>query len=201
MRINILSPSLSSMDISNNGANVQGDELIARAWYKYLLDNPKVEYVRLNGSNAIHYDFCINFNPYAQTITNGLPILYLQNAFPESFNGVSGGTIGVYNSYKQQYKAFIFTSDGLKNEFGEDGLILPFAVDPELYYPDFDKNWAFTTCFVGNNIRDKTTTNRYILSARNHNLGLFGNPYSWQDNLCRGKISIVTGKQIGRAHV
>lgn len=190
MKINILSPSLSSLDTSNNGANVQGDELVARAWYKYLLDNPKVEYVRLNGSDYLEYDFCINFNPYAQSLTNGLPILYLQNAFPDSFDGIQGGTISTYNQYKQKYKAFIYTSDGLKKCFGEDGLVLQFAVDPELYYHDPDSNWSYSTCFVGNNIRDSTTTNKYILCARNHNLGLFGNPYSWNDSLCKGKISI-----------
>jgi hypothetical protein len=36
MIINIISPSTSSINSINNGANVQGDELVARLWVKNL---------------------------------------------------------------------------------------------------------------------------------------------------------------------
>jgi len=188
MRINILIPSTSSINTSNNGANVQGDELIARSWAKYFSKNSDIEFVHING-DLDKYDICISFSPLIQSVTSKaeLNILYLQNVFPKP---AWPGTVEMFHTHKHRYDAFVFPSNGLKQACGSDGLVCQFAVDPEIFYPDTDPNLSFNTCFVGNNIRDKNTTNDFILSAERYGLAIFGNPYSWNHRCCQGKISI-----------
>lgn len=188
MKINILVPSLSSLNMANNGANIQGDELVARLWAKYLIRRPEISDVTLNHNEKC--DICISFSPLIpfdrnQAKTN---ILYLQNVFPKP---AWPGTIEMFHQHKHNYDAFIFPSDGLKQACDSNGLVCQFAVDPELFYPDaYNPNLDFNTCFVGNNIRDSNTTKTYILSTAKFGLAIFGNPQSWNNEYCRGKISI-----------
>lgn len=186
MKINILVPSISSLTTANNGANVQGDELIARSWAKYLSRRDDI-FVDLNGTQS--YDVCISFSPLIQYEGNcRLHILYLQNVFPKP---AWPGTIEMFHINKHRYDAFIFPSNGLKQACDSDGLVCQFAVDPELFYPEpYDPQFNFNTCFVGNNIRDKTTTEQYILCAEKYGLAIFGNPQAWNRSCCYGKISI-----------
>lgn len=188
MRINILVPSTSSLNIANNGANIQGDELVARLWAKYLSKRPEVTSVVLNDNGPC--DINISFSPLIKHNRSQarLNILYLQNVFPKP---AWPGTIEMFHQHKSYYDTFIFPSDGLKNACNSDGLVCQFAVDPELFYQDtYDPKLDFNTCFVGNNIRNKQTTQTYILSAAQYGLAIFGNPSSWNNQYCLGKISI-----------
>jgi spore maturation protein CgeB len=186
MKINIISPSVHSVNTNKDGANVQGDEIIARAWQKYLALDDRVDQVTINGFDNIKYDVCLSFTPLAPS-TNGYQVLYLQNVFPKP---AWPGTVEVYKSIKQKYNSFIFPSPGLKERCGE-GLVSQFAVDPELFNPaPAEKRLAHNCCFVGNNIRDKTTTEKYILAARDKGLVVYGNQAGWNDNICVGKISL-----------
>ena len=186
MKINIVSPSTNSVNTKANGANVQGDEIIARAWQKYLSLDTRVDQVILNGSDSVKYDVCLSFTPLAPS-TNGYKVLYLQNVFPKP---AWPGTVEVYQQVRNSYNAFIFPSPGLQKECG-DGLIAQFAVDPDIFYPtNTDQRLAHNCCFVGNNIRDKATTKKYILSARDKGLVVYGNQAGWNDNICVGKISL-----------
>jgi len=186
MIINIISPSTNSLNSVNNGANVQGDELVARLWVKNLKYDSRVEKVYLNGDDSIKYDVSISFSPMLNC-TNGYKILYLQNIFPKP---QFIGTVEVYHKVKHLYNNFIFPSDGLRNNCG-DGFVCQFATDPELFYPkQAQEKFEHNCCFVGNNIRDAETTEKYILSAKNCGLYIYGNQLAWNNDYCYGKISL-----------
>jgi hypothetical protein len=182
MRINILVPSVSSISTEDNGANVQGDEMVARAWAKYLSRDPRVERAELNGLEPA--DACVSFTPFAKG-TSGLQVLYLQNVFPEP---EWPGTVEMFTRARPHFDAFVFPSPGLRDRCC-DGLVLQFAVDPEIYFPR-GKADAPPVVFVGNNIRDRETTERYILACRDQGLAVFGNQAAWNDAVCRGKCSV-----------
>lgn len=186
MKINIVSPSTSSINTNRDGANVQGDEIIARSWLKYLNNDSRVDCVTINGSDNIKYDISLSFSPLLPS-TNGYQILYLQNIFPKP---AWPGTIEMFHSVKHNYNAFIFPSPGLQKMCG-DGLVCQFAVDSDIFYPtNTSDELMHNCCFVGNNIRDKETTEKYILCAKNKGLVIYGNLDGWQHPNCFGKISI-----------
>jgi spore maturation protein CgeB len=185
MNINILIPSTSSINTINNGANVQGDELVARSWAKYLQKDTRVSNVDINGFGI--YDISISFSPLVNQQMTGYKVLYLQNVFPKP---AWPGTIEVYHQIKNNYDSFIFPSEGLMNNCGE-GLVCQFAVDPDLFFPkSINDNLSHNLCFVGNNIRDQQTSEKYLLCAKDKGLAIYGNPAGWNSPLCKGKISI-----------
>jgi len=187
MRINIISTSTSSLNTSNNGANVQGDEMVARAWHKYMSRDSRVSEIYLNGSTDTSYDVSIAFSPLVEC-TSGYKVLYLQNVFPKPH---WPGTVGMFHSVANNYNNFIFPSDGLKNECHSDGLVCQFAVDEEIFYPKQPAdNLCHNLCFVGNNIRDAVSLNKYLLCVADMGLVIYGNPQGWNSNLCHGKISV-----------
>lgn len=186
MNINILIPSTTSITTINNGANVQGDEMVARSWAKYLTRDPSINLVDINGFNN-NYDVTISFSPLIKNNMQGYKILYLQNVFPKPS---WPGTIEIYNQVKKEYDAFIFPSQGLKDRCG-DGLVCQFAVDPELFYPkSIDNNFQHNLCFVGNNIRNKNISEQFLFCVKNKGLVIYGNPAGWNSSYCKGKISI-----------
>jgi spore maturation protein CgeB len=186
MNINILVPSTTSITTANDGANVQGDELVARSWAKYLQRDSRVSSVDINGLKNT-YEVSISFSPLINSPMTGFKILYLQNVFPKP---AWPGTVEVYHQVKTRYDAFIFPSDGLMNRCGE-GLVCQFAVDPELFYPQMpNNNFAHNLCFVGNNIRDIATSNKYLFCAKDKGLVIYGNPAGWNSEFCKGKISL-----------
>jgi hypothetical protein len=179
MKINILSTSTTSLTIQNNGANVQGDELLARMWAKELG-------ATLNAPGD--HDISISFSPLLQDNSNSpIKVLYLQNVFPKPY---WPGTVEMFQQHKHRYNKYIFTSKKMQEACEEEGLVCQFGTDPDIYYPDFDSNFYINCCFVGNNIRDKQTTEDYILSAKPYGLSIYGNPQSWNDECCKGKISL-----------
>lgn len=184
MKINIIAPSTTSLTMENNLANVQGDELVARLWIKNLLCDPRVTCAHLNGNDT--YDVSISFSPLLEC-TGGLKVLYLQNIFPKPR---WPGTVEMYAAVKHQYDAFIFPSDGLRERCGS-GLVCQFATDPDLFFPQPpESRFEHNACFVGNNIRDPETTQRYLLCAAESGLVIYGNPASWEHPNCAGKISL-----------
>jgi spore maturation protein CgeB len=185
MKINIVIPSTKSLTINHNFENVQGDELVARLWAKNLIEDSRVTSVHLNGRDK--YDVSICFSPMLKC-TDGLKILYLQNIFPKP-NFI--GTEEIFHQVKKDYHDYIFPSEGVKNSCRSEGLVCQFATDPAIFYSrDIQKKFQHKACFVGNNIRDKETTNRYLLCASDHGLVIYGNLAGWNHPNCAGKISI-----------
>ena len=187
MKINILIPSTTSLNMQNDGSNVQGDELVARLWGKNLLDDDRVELVDLNGSRP-NYDISISFTPLIQS-TGGFKVLYMQNCFPKPH---WPGTVEMFHQKKAAYNGFIFPSPGLRNACDEpDALVCQFATDLDLFGPrEYSSKLDYNLCFVGNKIRDEATNERYMMCVKDRGLAIFGNPYGWQNEYCHGKISI-----------
>lgn len=180
------------MNTINNGANVQGDELVARSWVKYLNRDNRVSVAELNGLKN-NYDVTISFSPLIKFPMSGYKILYLQNVFPKPY---WPGTVEVYNQIKQNYDGFIFPSQGLKDRCG-DGLVCQFAVDPEIFYPEsVNSQFDHNLCFVGNNIRDRATSEKYLFCSKDKGLVIYGNPAGWNSELCQGKISIENERSL-----
>ena len=153
---------------------MNGDELIARCWVKYLQRHDQVESVFLYGpQGAIDepIDVLIHFNPHLELHPKAKNVLYLQNAFPATDH--PGGTVGVFQRACHRFDAYIFTSRKLM-ESCAPGAIVPFAADPEMFFPQPTGRYALPVTFVGNNIRTFETNQRYLAPALPFGLVIYG---------------------------
>jgi len=190
LRIGLRLHDVGTFDVNRPG-NVQGDEQVARGWQKYLLRCDEVESVNLyprEGSIEESLDALIHFTPFGDEHP-GIPnILYLQNAFPPDL--FDGGTVGVFNENRDRFDGFLFTSFALAKACA-DGGVVPFATDPEIFFPQPDTQFAHEVAFVGNDIRGPVVNHRYFLPALPFGLVIYGNR-AWHpplDRACRGKIA------------
>ena len=189
LRIGIRLPGLGTFDISRSG-NVQGDELVARGWQKYLLRHEQVESVFLyRGQEAISQtlDVLIHFNPYLDIHTKVKNILYLQNAFSEEHHPL--GTLGVFNAVKDRFDGYLFTSQKLMTAC-DSGEVVPFATDPEFFFPQRTSQYQHPVSFVGNSFRGPIVNQRYFVTALPFGLVIYGNN-TWTlplSTVCRGKL-------------
>jgi len=187
MKINILSPSTTSLNNKNDGNNVQGDEIVARLWIKNLISDERVTFVDLNGKRN-NYDLSISFSPLLD-ITSGYKVLYMQNVFPKPY---WPGTVEMFLQVKNNYNEYIFPSDGLRTDCKqENSLVLQFATDLDVYNKkQYNSKLDYNVCFVGNKIRNEQTNQKFLLCVDNKGLAIFGNQNGWNIDKCYGKISI-----------
>jgi spore maturation protein CgeB len=189
LRIGLRLSGIGTFDVTKPG-NVQGDELIARGWQKYLLRRDDIESVYLYGAAgtiAEELDVLIHFHPALELHPKVKNILYLQNAFPKE--KYSGGTIGVFNKVKEQFNGYIFTSQNLMQACAS-GAIIPFATDPEFFFYQPSTLYEHPIAFVGNDIRGSIINQRYFVPALPFGLVIYGNR-TWKPPLstaCRGKL-------------
>lgn len=169
--------------------NVNGDEQVARYWRKYLLRSNEVDYVFLYGPADQPHDslhVIIHFNPFLEPQPGVRNVLYLQNAFPrENF---PGGTIGVFEAVQSRFEGYIFTSQALMAAC-RPGAVIPFATDPEVFFPQKSELYSHPVCFVGNDIRGPAVNHRYLIPALPFGLVIYGN--TWAPPLStavRGKL-------------
>lgn len=189
MKINILVPSSNSLNTKNDGNNVQGDELVARSWSKYLLKDNRVKIAEINGSRS-DYDLSISFTPLVES-TSGYKILYMQNCFPKPD---WAGTKEVFQQVKNRYDHYIFPSEGTLKycEAPSDSLICQFATDLDIFNPkEYSHQLDYNLCFVGNKIRSDQINEQYMMCVKDKGLAIFGNPFGWNNQYCKGKISIA----------
>ncbi|MBL0320630.1 MAG: glycosyltransferase family 1 protein, partial [Alphaproteobacteria bacterium] len=116
------------------------------------------------------YDAVIHFNPFYAPHKNSKNILYLQNAFPPE--QYEGGTIGVFNRARANFDGYMFTSDTLMKACA-DGAVVPFATDPEMFYPQPDDRYRHTVSIVGNDIRGPVVNERYFSPALPFGLAIY----------------------------
>ncbi len=187
MKINLILPSVTSLTMLNDGQNVQGDELVGRLWAKNLVDFSSVDLVDLNGKRK-DYDVSISFTPFVES-TGGYKILYMQNSFPKPN---WPGTVGVFEQIKNRYDEFIFTSDGLQKACKQNNsLVLQFATDLDLFNKkEYNSIYDHNLCYVGNP-KSKIVTDRYLMAAKDMGLVIYGNQLGWNNENCKGKISIA----------
>ena len=153
---------------------MNGDELIARSWAKYLQREEYVESVYLYGPLGTieePIDVLIHFNPHLELHPSVKNILYLQNAFPKSDH--AGGTVGVFHRAKERFDGYIFTSQELMSAC-VPGAVVPFAADPEIFFPQPSGKYSLPVTFVGNNIRNFETNHRYLAPALPFGLVIYG---------------------------
>jgi spore maturation protein CgeB len=188
LKIGLRLLSINSLDVQKPG-NVQGDEQVGRSWQKYLTKCEEVESVHLYGRHGPitdNIDVLIHFNPYLDIEPNTKNILYLQNAFPKEH--FPGGTVGVFNQVRTNFDGYIFTSQKLM-EACKPGAFVPFATDPEFFFPQASESYNHPVCFVGNDIRGPVINFRYFLPALKFGLVIYGNGWSAPlADACCGKL-------------
>ena len=188
LRIGLRLFHVNTLDVSKPG-NVHGDEIVARGWQKYLLRREDVEYVKLYGAKELiddELDVLIHFNPFLDLQPNVKNILYLQNAF--SKENYPGGTVGVFQEVKSKFDGYIFTSQKLTDACAS-GAVIPFATDPEFFYPQPSEDYQHPVSFVGNDIRGPVVNLRYLSPAIPFGLVLYGNLWSGSlSEVCRGRL-------------
>ena len=199
MKIAITVPSLNSINTNQDGQNIQGDEMIARSWKKYIELSSDIEVTLFNGHEGEKsgFDHVIHFSILYNNWPNINNILYFQNVFPpESW---PGGTIGQFNIHKHKYNNFIFTSHKLQEHCNTDGLVIQFAVDPDIYKPTYGNGYNHTISFVGNAIRGPIVNSKYIEPALSRDLAIYGSGAGWPSNYSsclKGKISQIPDESI-----
>ena len=143
----------------------------------------------------------IHFTPFGEIQPEIPNTLYLQNVFDA--DGEEGGTVGVFRDVRDRFDGFLFPSSGLARACC-DGGIVPFATDPEIFFPQFNQHFAHPVAFVGNDIRGPEVNHRYFVPALPFGLVIYGNR-AWRpplDSACRGKIpSEDLPKLYSSAHV
>ena len=161
-----------TLDMAKPG-NLQGDEQVALNWKKYLERREDVEYVHLTAQSCFDetpYDVVIHFNPFYSPHPTTKNILYIQNAFPAE--QYEGGTIGVFNRARPNFDGYMFTSDTLMKACA-DGAVVPFATDPEVFYPQPDDRFRHPVSIVGNDIRGPVVNERFFSPALQFDLAIY----------------------------
>jgi len=164
LRISLNLYGTGTLDMNRPG-NLQGDEQVALNWKKYLERLDDVDYVHLVAQSRFDktpYDVVIHFNPFYAPHATAKNIMYLQNAFPSEH--YEGGTIGVFNKARHNFDGYLFTSNRLMKAC-TDGAVVPFATDPEVFYPQPEDRFRHPVSIVGNDIRGPVVNERYFSPA------------------------------------
>lgn len=190
LRIGLHLRAAQTFDVRKAG-NVQGDEQVARSWQKYLEQRDDVEQVVVYARNErpdCALDVVIHFYPMLELHPSARNIFYLQNVFPEEHYPGVGGTQGMFRRVQSHYDGYIFTSEKLMRAC-VPGAVVPFATDPEIFFPTSTRRYAHPACFVGNGIRSASVNRRYLAPALPFGLVIYGNawpqPYA---KVLRGKL-------------
>lgn len=176
-----------SLNIENAG-NVQGDQMVARAWRKYIQRRDDLELA----TSPLDADYIIYFDLFSEPLSGPHQnILYFQNVYPP--HAWPGGTVGQFHLHKHKFDQFIYTSKTLKEHCGIDGGMIPFATDHEIFCPQSPREkYRHKACFVGNGIRTSAENARYIFPIID-DIAIYGNPVGWGNEYskaCKGKLPL-----------
>jgi len=95
----------------------------------------------------------------------------------------------VFNKVKAGFDGYVFTSERLMKACAS-GAVIPFATDPELFFPQDSNSYQHPVSFVGNDIRGPIVNQRYFVPALPFGLVIYGNKV-WSEPLqkvCVGKL-------------
>jgi spore maturation protein CgeB len=157
--------------------NVVGDELFAKSLSKALIRTGKVRVCELVAPGAPltkRVDVLIHFNnTLPDTKLARTNVLYMQNGYGKGSQRI------LRKLRKRGYDGYAFISNKLLSKHREDGhsgIWMPFGVDTSFFYPrEPDPQFQFEIAYVGNDIKGRERTERYILPATKYNFGLYGN--------------------------
>ena len=160
---------------SQAGRNVIGEELYFEAICRYLREMPGVDSAEVFAPNHFpreKLDVMVHVNDTVPTNIADRNVLYLQNGYPH------GADVALENLTQNGYDGYILLSDKLlevHRSKGFDGINIPLGADIEFFHPrDNDLSLSFDVSYVGNDIKGKERTERYLMPATRFNLGLYG---------------------------
>lgn len=183
LKIGIRLRLIDTFQVAKKG-NFMGDELVGRTWAKYLERREDVERADVypaEGPVADDLDVLIHFSPFLEK-PDGVPhFWYMQNAY--RWQDHPEGTEAVFEGAKGDFMGFAFTSERLRDACAP-GVVIPFATDPEFFYPQVKPEFEFPVSFVGNDIRTKTDNRRFVRPAIRRGLVIYGN--GWKKRPYRG---------------
>lgn len=186
----------------NSGAgNVIGDELHGEVMCKTLRQYKNVRLAELYAPNYLpkeKLDVMVYLNdtlPNEKWANNH--VLYFQNAYKE------GAYTKLKKFYQHGYNGYAFMSYKLlemHKKTGRSGIYLPFGVDDNLFTPQLvNKDFEYEVAYIGNDIKGKERTMRYLLPATRFNMGLYGN---WDvPNTSENESYIHTLKSISKGKI
>jgi len=158
------------------GRNAIGEELYFEAVNRYLRAMPGVESAELYAPNHLPdgvLDVMVHVNDTSPRGNAERDVLYLQNGYPQ------GADVALEELTHNHYDGYILLSDKLLEVHrakGFDGVLIPLGADTEHFFPrEVDPELEFDISYVGNDIKGKERTERYLLPAARYNLGLYGN--------------------------
>ena len=161
MRIGLYLYGINTLDVRvNRLSNMQGDEIIARAWAKHLclLGHSVTLFAPPYRPNPDAYDVIIYFNPMLQRLDHhGKTVLYVQNATSDESE-----MLKQFESVRHEFNAYMFTSETLMTRCKSNGLVVPFACDAD-ELPKIEKKYTHSASFLGNPLpRSPDWLERYI---------------------------------------
>ena len=156
--------------------NVIGEEMYFEAMCRYLRELPEVESAELYAPNNLpqeKIDIMVHVNDTVPMDDVDRNVLYLQNGYPQ------GADLALEALTKNSYDGYILLSDKLLDAHrskGFDGVTIPLGADTEFFHPrDEDASLSYDISYVGNDIKGKERTERFLMPATRFNLGLYGN--------------------------
>lgn len=156
--------------------NVIGEEYYIEAMCRCLRGLPEVESVELYAPNYLpdgKIDVMVHVNDTSPSNVADRNVLYLQNGYPQ------GADVALEGLTKSGYDGYILLSDKLLDVHrsrGFEGVNIPLGADTELFHPsEKDPSLEYDVSYVGNDIKGKERTERYLMPATRFNLGLYGN--------------------------
>ncbi len=163
--------------MTDSKRNVLGDELYAESLAGVLRSLPEVTDAQLYAPNHMpteKLDVMIYLNDSApMEDLASRHVLYMQNNYGD------GSEEALKGFQDTGYDGYAFISNRLlekHTENGVSGIYLPFGVDVELFYPRQKQDqYAFEVAYIGNDIKGKERTEKYLYPAINYNFGLYGN--------------------------
>jgi spore maturation protein CgeB len=157
--------------------NVIGDELYAESMCRALRTLDGVEGAELYAPNAppppgLDVLVYLNDTPPERGWARR-HVLYVQNAYGDGSDAI------VARLRAARYDGYAFISNkllGLHRAAGHEGIFLPFGVETSVFRPmPPSPDLAWDVAYVGNDIKGKDRTERYLMPAVEHRLGLYGN--------------------------
>ena len=154
------------------GIRTLGECPVASAWAKYLGRQLGVSAWALTEEQAPPEELncVIAFSPLLTPTPGVKNVLYLQPA--KELTDAFGGPVEAFSANKERFYAYVFASAGMMRQCKvNDGYVVPYGVDPELYYPDQDRAFAHSIVFRGDHTK---ATAKFIAPARSYGLAIYG---------------------------
>jgi spore maturation protein CgeB len=159
------------------GKNTVGEEPYFEAMARYLRGMKGVDSAELYTPSYLpmeRMDIMVHVNDTAPTQSANKNVLYLQNGYPTEGTGRVLERLS-----KLGFDGFILLSKkmlDLHHSNGFEGTCIPLGADTDYFYPrELKQSLAFDVSYVGNDIKGRERTERFLIPATKYKLGLYGN--------------------------